>query len=234
MYNQPQAPLNVEIELNMVAEKSTRFVDNFNRMAMIQHKFNHGDDRKIIAFVKGQDLVQEARDAGAALAGGVELIKDLQSGELDIATYQYVIAHPNILPEMVTLRGLMKRKFPNPKNGTLGPNVGELVQKFNNGIQYSATKDENQQDFGLITTTIGTLDMDPKCLEENLVNLLKDVDSVRPKRAGRFVTRVILKSPPSHELLKIDPFVHIPETIMKDVKSEQQDEETEVEEVAVN
>jgi large subunit ribosomal protein L1 len=139
----------------MVAEKATRFLDNFQRMAMIPHGFDHGEDRKIIAFVKGQDLIKEATDAGAALVGGVELIKDLQSGGLDLSIYSYVVAHPNILPELVTLRGLMKRKFPNPKNGTLGTNVGEIVQKFLNGIQYSATKDENQQDFGLISTTIG-------------------------------------------------------------------------------
>jgi large subunit ribosomal protein L1 len=155
MYNRPNEPLNVEIELNMVAEKATRFLDNFQRMAMIPHGFDHGEDRKIIAFVKGQDLIKEATDAGAALVGGVELIKDLQSGGLDLSIYSYVVAHPNILPELVTLRGLMKRKFPNPKNGTLGTNVGEIVQKFLNGIQYSATKDENQQDFGLISTTIG-------------------------------------------------------------------------------
>jgi len=53
MYNEPNAPLNVEIELNMVAEKKTRFVDNFQRMAMVPHKFDHGEDRKIIVFTKG-------------------------------------------------------------------------------------------------------------------------------------------------------------------------------------
>jgi len=53
MYNVPNAPLNVEIELNMQGEKATRFVDNFQRMAMIPHKFDHGEDRKIIVFTKG-------------------------------------------------------------------------------------------------------------------------------------------------------------------------------------
>lgn len=53
--------------------------------------------------------------------------------------------------------------------------------------------------------------MEPKHLEENLVALLTDVNKVRPKREGRFVTRVLLTSPPSGETLKIDPFVYIPE-----------------------
>lgn len=51
----------------------------------------------------------------------------------------------------------MKRKFPNPKNGTLGTNLNELVQRFCNGVQYSGARDENQQDFGSVTTMIGTV-----------------------------------------------------------------------------
>lgn len=42
-------------------------------------------------------------------------------------------------------------------------------------------------------------------LKSNLVNLLKDVNSLRPKREGKFITRVIMTSPPSRETLKIDP-----------------------------
>lgn len=53
MYNVPNAPLTVEIELNMQGEKATRFVDNFQRVAMIPHKFEHGEERKIIVFTKG-------------------------------------------------------------------------------------------------------------------------------------------------------------------------------------
>lgn len=51
----------------------------------------------------------------------------------------------------------MKKKFPNPKNGTLGANLAEIVKRFGNGVQYNASKDENQQDFGIISTCIGTV-----------------------------------------------------------------------------
>lgn len=211
MYNVPNAPLIAHIELNMQGEKGTKLVDHFNRMAHVRHKFNHGEERAVLVLAKGQENVDLARKAGAALAGGPELVKDIQSGDLVLHDYKYIIAHPNILPDLVPVRGLMKKKFPNPKMGTLGTNLDELVEKYLNGIQYSATRDEYQNDFGLITTTIGTLDMDPQHLEANLVSLLKDVDSVRPKRAGKFITRVLLKSPPSSEQLKIDPFVYVPE-----------------------
>lgn len=155
MYNEPDAPLKVLIELNMEGEKKTRFVDNFYRVAPIPHAFDHGEERNILAFTKDVDMQKEARDLGATLAGGIELIKDIQTGALSMADYHYIVAHPNILPELVSLRGLMKRKFPNPKNGTLGPDMSVMVHKFLHGITYSGIKDEHEQDFGTIDTTIG-------------------------------------------------------------------------------
>lgn len=111
MYNVPNAPVNVVIELNMTAEKSTRFIDNFQRMAMIPHKFDHGEDRSILVIAKGQENLQEASLAGAKLVGGPELIKDIQSGDLQLNEYEYVVAHPNILPELVAVRGMVKIYF---------------------------------------------------------------------------------------------------------------------------
>lgn len=104
-----------------------------------------------------KDILKEARDAGAALVGGVDIISNIQSGDVKTSDYQFVLAHPNIMPEMVSVRGLMRKKFPNPKNGTLGMNLSEMVKQFMGGIQYQAVKDDYQQNFGKITTSIGTV-----------------------------------------------------------------------------
>lgn len=61
------------------------------------------------------------------------------------------------MPEMVAVRGLMKRKFPAPNNGTLGVNIADMVDKFLSGIQYNAVKDDYQQNYAQINTTIGTV-----------------------------------------------------------------------------
>lgn len=222
MFGCPDAPLIARIELYMQGEKKTRFVDNFQRTAHVPHKYNHGEERTVLVFAKGEDLVADAQKAGATMVGGSELIKDIQNGKIQLTDFQYVVSHANMLTELVVLRGLMKKKFPNPKSGTLGTDILEMVNRYLNGIQYKAVKDEYQQDFGLIETCIGTLDMEPKHLEENLVHLLKDVDSNRPKREGKFVTRVILKSPPSGEQLKIDPFLFIQEELVRTGKGKSQ------------
>jgi len=224
-YNEPNAPLNVTIELNMQGEKITRFVDQFQRMAMIPHAFEHNEERNILVLAKGEELLREASEAGAALVGGTDVIRNIQSGDIKLSDYQFVLAHPNILPDMVTVRGLMRRKFPNPRNGTLGANLKEMVRQYLTGIQYNAARDDHQLNYGKISTCIGKINMDVAHLEENLVELLKDVNRVRPKRAGQFITRVLLTSPPSGENLKIDPFLYVPEESTFTEKS-QADEET--------
>lgn len=132
-------------------------MDNFTRIVGIPHKFSHGEDRTIIAFAKSPEIQREAADAGAHLSGGVDLIKQIQNGEISLQDFQFIVAHSEILPELVVLRGLMKKRFPNPKLGTLDVNLGELVNKFLNGISYSAVKDEYEKDFGIVDTVIGTV-----------------------------------------------------------------------------
>lgn len=53
MYNEPDADLMVHVELNMVAEKQTRTIDDFRNIVMVDHTFNHGSERKIIVLAKG-------------------------------------------------------------------------------------------------------------------------------------------------------------------------------------
>lgn len=59
------------------------------------------------------------------------------------------------MPQLITLRGLLKKKFPNQQSETLGTNLEIMVKKCLNGIHYRAVKDENQENFGLIDTSIG-------------------------------------------------------------------------------
>lgn len=132
-------------------------MDNFTRIAPVPYKFDHGQERSIIAFSKLSETYDEIRDAGAQLVGGVELIKKIQNGELSMQDFQYVVAHPNILPELAALRGLLKRRFPNPHSGTLDPDLVTVAKRFINGISYTAKKDEYEKDFGTVDTVIGTV-----------------------------------------------------------------------------
>lgn len=132
-------------------------MDNFHRIVAIPHKIDHGEERSIIVFTKLPEQQKEATEAGAQLAGGVELIKSIQNGDVNLLDFQHIIAHPNILPELAPLRGLMKKKFPSPNHGTLSVDMAATTLKFLNGISYSARKDEFEKDFGVAETVIGTV-----------------------------------------------------------------------------
>lgn len=78
-------------------------------------------------------------------------------GNVRFADYQFILAHPDIMPEMLALRGLLKRKFPAAKSETLGVNLFDLVTRFMSGISISCTRDEFQENFGVVNTPIGTV-----------------------------------------------------------------------------
>lgn len=203
MYNVPDALVYARVELNMEAVKKNRYIDSFTRLCLLPHVFPRDEERTILAFCKGPDLIDSARAAGATTVGGPELVKKIQDGTIKLFEYDYIIAHPNIITELVPIRGLMKRRFPNVHSGTLDPNLASLVKKYAAGIQYRVLQDENQKNYGSVEVPVGRLNMDSKLVAENIEVLLKDLQSARPKRDGPFITRCFIVSPPSRETLKI-------------------------------
>ncbi|CAH0399283.1 unnamed protein product [Chilo suppressalis] len=224
MYNQPDALVYAQVEFNMQGVKKNRYIDNFTRLSLLPHMFPRDEERTILVFCKGQELIKEASDAGATTAGSTELVKKIQEGQLKLSDYDYVIAHPNIITDLVPIRGLMKKRFPNVRAGTLDPQVGVLVKKFAAGVQYRVVKDEHQQNHGSVEVPIGRLNMEPKLVAENIEALLKDMQSVRPRRDGLFITRCLIASPPSKEIFKIDPFVFVDQNLSKEVQEDSDDE----------
>ncbi|KRT84201.1 ribosomal protein, partial [Oryctes borbonicus] len=180
MYNQPNAPFHLIVELNMAGEKKNKFLDNFSNIAAVPYRFDHGEDRTIVAFTKDSNTFDDIKQAGAELVGGAELVKQFQSGTLSVHDFPFILAHPNILPELVVLRGLMKRRFPNIRNGTLEVDLAEAVDKYKTGVQYTATKDEFEKDFGYMEVVIGTLNMDPRHLEANFDAVINSIYSFKP------------------------------------------------------
>lgn len=170
----------------------------------------------------------EAIKAGATTVGGSDLVKSALKGNIRFADYQFILAHPDIMPEMLALRGLLKKKFPSPKSETLGIDLGAMVAKFMNGLSISGKRDEYQENFGLVQTCIGTVSsfikqfrslyydqyeikhslqllMPTEHLNENFNAIMSAVNAQRPNRGGKFITRVYFTTPVSKEKFSIDP-----------------------------
>ena len=132
-----------------------------------------GKTKKVLVLCT-PDKEQEALDAGADYAGLDEYVQKIQGGWTDI---DVVIATPNVMAQVGRVgrilgpRGLM----PNPKTGTVTPNVKDAVEDVKKGkISFRVDK------YGIIHTTVGRISFTPEKLAENAREILSTLVSMKP------------------------------------------------------
>ena len=130
-----------------------------------------------------------AREAGADIVGFEDLAEEIKGGKMD---FDVVIATPDAmrvvgkLGQILGPRGLM----PNPKVGTVTPNVVEAVNNAKAGqVRYRTDKG------GIIHCTIGKVDFPPADLKQNLEALLRDLVKMKPSSAkGIYMKKITVSS----------------------------------------
>lgn len=149
----------------------------------------HGTGRtvRVLALTKG-DGVAAAEGAGADHIGGDELIAKIADGWLDfdavVATPDMMAAIGSKLGRILGPRGLL----PNPKSGTVGTNIGDLVKSLKAG-QIEFRNDKT----GVVHAPIGKASFDAKKLEENLAAFQSALEAAKPGAAkGVFVRSLFL------------------------------------------
>lgn len=147
-----------------------------------------GRSVRVAVFTQGANA-DAAKEAGADLVGMEDLADRIKKGEMD---FDVVIASPDAmrvvgqLGQILGPRGLM----PNPKVGTVTPNVAEAVKNAKSG-QVRYRNDKN----GIIHTTIGKADFSPEQLKENLQALLVALTKAKPASAkGVFIKKVSIST----------------------------------------
>ncbi|GAB6028526.1 mitochondrial 54S ribosomal protein mrpl1 [Chamberlinius hualienensis] len=204
IFNKPQAPLFLSLELNMTLDKKNRFLEAFNGVVKLPHYFDDGILKTIVAFCKTEEDQTKALTAGADMAGGNSLIKKVLSGEVLLPDFKYVVSHSDIISDLSSLRGIMKKKYPTIAKGSLGSDISSIVNRYKTGLEYNAIKDPVHHDFAWIDVPVGTLNMDSQHLEENIATLVSTACTHRPTKFGTFITVALLTCPPSKEKLAIN------------------------------
>jgi large subunit ribosomal protein L1 len=175
----------VEIALNLGVDP--RHADQMVRgTADLPH--GTGKSVRIAVFARG-DKAEEARAAGADLVGAEDLAQSVQEGELN---FDRCIATPDLMPVVGRLgrilgpRGLM----PNPKLGTVTPNVAQAVQAAKAGqVQFRVEK------AGIVHAGVGKASFAPELLRANVRAFFDAVSRARPSGAkGTYVKRAALSS----------------------------------------
>ena len=147
-----------------------------------------GKTVRVAVFAKDAKAA-EAKAAGADLVGAQDLAEKVEKGEIN---FDRVIATPDMMAVVGKLgkvlgpRGLM----PNPKLGTVTPNVTEAVKAAKGGqVQYKADK------AGVVHAGIGKASFSEKAIEDNIRAIVAAINAARPQNVkGTYIKKVSVSS----------------------------------------
>ncbi|MFC0204225.1 50S ribosomal protein L1 [Novosphingobium soli] len=175
----------IEVAMNLGVDP--RHADQMVR-GMVSLPAGTGKTVRVAVFAKG-DKAAEALAAGADKVGAEDLMEDMQAGNLD---YDRVIATPDMMGVVGRLGKLLGPKglMPNPKLGTVTPNVTQAVKDAKGGqIEFRVEKQ------GIIHAGIGKMSFSDADLKTNFSAFVDAIVKAKPSGAkGKYVRKISLSS----------------------------------------
>lgn len=183
----PKARFSESIDVSINLGVDPRKSDQVVRSASVLPN-GTGKTVRVAVFTSG-DNVEKAKAAGADVVGMEDLAAQIKGGDLN---FNVVIASPDAmrvvgaLGQVLGPRGLM----PNPKVGTVTPDVATAVKNAKSGqVRYRTDKG------GIIHCSIGKTDFEAAALQENLEALLTDLVKLKPSASkGVYMKKVSISS----------------------------------------
>lgn len=147
-----------------------------------------GKDVRVAVFAQGE-AATAAREAGAEFVGADDLAKEIEGGMTD---FDIAIATPDMMPTVGKLgrvlgpRGLM----PNPKTGTVTPDVVKAIEEFKGGmVEYRTDR------FANVHVPIGKASFTEADLLKNLRALVGELEKVKPASSkGKYVKKIVVST----------------------------------------
>lgn len=155
---------------------------------MISLPHGTGATVKVAVFAK-DDKAQEAKDAGADIVGAEDLIEAINDGSAD---FDRCIATPDMMALVGRVAKVLGPKglMPNPKLGTVTPDVAKAVKDAKGGaIEFRAEK------AGVVHAGVGKVSFDDKKLAENVSAFIEAIAAARPSGAkGTYIAKITMSS----------------------------------------
>ena len=175
----------VEIAVNLGVDP--KYADQMVR-GVVSLPSGTGKDVRVAVFARDAKA-EEAKDAGAEFVGAEDLMEEIQNGKSD---FDRVIASPDMMSVVGRLgkilgpRGLM----PNPKVGTVTPNVGQAVKDAKGGsVEFRVEK------LGIIHAGIGKASFTEDAIEKNVRAFIDALMKAKPSGAkGTYVKKIALSA----------------------------------------
>lgn len=175
--------VDISVNLGIDSRKSDQMVRSSTNLPK-----GTGKKVRVAVFAQG-DNATKAREAGADVVGFEDLAEQIKGGTMD---FDVLIATPDAmrivgqLGPMLGPRGLM----PNPKVGTVTPNIEKAVKDAKSGqVRYRTEKN------GIIHCSVGKVNFSPEDLLENIVALISDLKKLKPSSAkGVYLKKISLST----------------------------------------
>lgn len=176
--------IEVAIKLNIDSKKADQ---QLRGSLVLPH--GTGKSKRILVIAKG-DAASAAKAAGADFVGDTDMIEKIEKENW--FDYDVIVATPDMMPLLGKIGKILGPKglMPNPKTGTVTPNVEKAINDIKGGmIEY-----KNDQ-FGNIHTIIGKSSFDNKKLEENLSYVINTLEKAKPASVkGVFIENISISS----------------------------------------
>lgn len=175
----------VEISMNLGVDP--RHADQ-NVRGVVSLPNGTGKSVRVAVFAKA-GKADEAKEAGADLVGADDLAEQIQAGKID---FDRCIATPDMMPVVGKLGKILgpRGMMPNPKLGTVTPDVAEAVKAAKGGqVEFRAEK------AGIVHAGVGKASFTEAALLENIKAFLSAINRAKPSGAkGTYIKRVALSS----------------------------------------
>lgn len=172
----------VEVSLNLNVDPKQ--ADQQVRGTVVLPNGN-GKTKKVLAIT---DKVEDAKAAGADFVGGKEMLEKIQKDNW--FDFDVIVATPNMMGEIGKFARLLGPKglMPNPKNGTVNPDVSKAINEIKAGkVEYRVDKESNMH------VSIGRVSFDDKKLAENLHVLTEAIVKAKPAVVkGTYVKNAVI------------------------------------------
>lgn len=181
--------LKIEDAVKIIKEKAkAKFVESFDvsfLLAVDKSKpdsvlrttvdLPNGNGKKVkIAVICPNDKIEEAKSAGADIAGSEDLIETINSGKID---FDVLVSTPDMMSKVGKLGKVLGPKgiMPNPKYGTVSPNIKKAVSDIKKGkVEIRCDKDGN------LNLSIGRVNFEDKKIIENFKSVYDTIEKEKP------------------------------------------------------
>jgi large subunit ribosomal protein L1 len=183
----PEAKFDETVELNFNLGVDPRKADQMIR-GTVALPHGTGKSVRVAAFATG-DKAREATEAGADLVGGEDLVNQVLAGNID---FDAAVATPDVMSlvgragRVLGPRGLM----PNPKAGTVTPDIGKAVRDIKAGkLEYRVDRQGN------LHVIVGKRSFDEQRLRDNYLAVVDEILRAKPSSAkGKYLKTVTLST----------------------------------------